>query len=283
MIEAIDSYYREHNSNVHRGAHTLSQEATALYEGARAKSPRHINAPTREIVFTRNITGAINLVAQSWGQAEPRPRRPHPPDGDGAPLEHRALVPDRRTDRRPARIRRGSTTTAGSTATTCPSASPASRRSSLSPMFERARHDQPGRRDRRRSQGRRRGDADRRCPVRPAPRPRHGRDRRRLLRLHRPQVLRPDRHRRPLRPARTAERAGALRGRRFDDQQGHEGQDHLGRGPGQARSRHPADRGSGRTRRGGRLDRRARHRRDRGPRARTRRVRDRQPEGSPRA
>ena len=69
VIEAVDRCYRDHNSNVHRGAHTLSQEATALYEGARAKVARHINAHTREIVFTRNITGAINLVAQSWGQA----------------------------------------------------------------------------------------------------------------------------------------------------------------------------------------------------------------------
>jgi len=69
VIEEIDRYYREHNSNVHRGAHTLSQEATGLYEGARAKIARHINAHAREIVFTRNITGAINLVAQSWGQA----------------------------------------------------------------------------------------------------------------------------------------------------------------------------------------------------------------------
>ncbi|MGK2931298.1 MAG: aminotransferase class V-fold PLP-dependent enzyme [Solirubrobacterales bacterium] len=69
VIEAVDRYYREHNSNVHRGAHTLSQEATELYEGARAKVARHMNAHPREIVFTRNITGAINLVAQSWGRA----------------------------------------------------------------------------------------------------------------------------------------------------------------------------------------------------------------------
>ncbi len=69
VIEAVDRYYREHNSNVHRGAHSLSQEATALYEGARAKVARHINADAGEIVFTRNVTGAINLVAQSWGQA----------------------------------------------------------------------------------------------------------------------------------------------------------------------------------------------------------------------
>ncbi len=69
VIEEMDRYYRQHNSNVHRGAHTLSQEATELYEGARAAVARHINATAREVVFTRNITGAINLIAQSWGQS----------------------------------------------------------------------------------------------------------------------------------------------------------------------------------------------------------------------
>jgi cysteine desulfurase/selenocysteine lyase len=73
VIEAMDRYYREHNSNVHRGAHTLSQEATEIYEGARGAVARHIGAATREVVFTRNITGAINLVAQSWGQQNLKP------------------------------------------------------------------------------------------------------------------------------------------------------------------------------------------------------------------
>lgn len=68
VIEAIDSYYREHNANVHRGVHTLSEEATNLYEGARKKVADHINASPREVIFTRSITGAINLVAQAWGQ-----------------------------------------------------------------------------------------------------------------------------------------------------------------------------------------------------------------------
>ncbi len=68
VIEAIDSYYREHNANVHRGVHTLSEEATNLYEGARKQVAAHINASPREVIFTRSITGAINLVAQAWGQ-----------------------------------------------------------------------------------------------------------------------------------------------------------------------------------------------------------------------
>ncbi len=67
VIDAVDEYYREHNSNVHRGAHTLSAEATGLYEGARSKVAGLLGAGTREIIFTRNVTAAINLAAQGWG------------------------------------------------------------------------------------------------------------------------------------------------------------------------------------------------------------------------
>jgi cysteine desulfurase/selenocysteine lyase len=67
VIEATDKFYREHNANVHRGVHTLSQEATDLYEGARRKLARFVNAPSdREVIFTRGTTEAINLVAQSY-------------------------------------------------------------------------------------------------------------------------------------------------------------------------------------------------------------------------
>lgn len=69
VIEAMDRYYREHNANVHRGAHTLSAEASDLYEGARGKVAGLLGAVPREIVFTRNVTAALNLVAQSWGSA----------------------------------------------------------------------------------------------------------------------------------------------------------------------------------------------------------------------
>jgi cysteine desulfurase/selenocysteine lyase len=67
VIEAVNRFYREHNSNVHRGAHVLSAEATALYEGARTKVAGLLGADRREIVFTRNVTAAINLAAQGWG------------------------------------------------------------------------------------------------------------------------------------------------------------------------------------------------------------------------
>ncbi|MDW8325371.1 MAG: cysteine desulfurase [Anaerolineales bacterium] len=70
VIEAMDAYYRRSNANVHRGIHTLAEEATALYEEARDRVQRFINAASRrEIIFTRNATEAINLVAQSWGRA----------------------------------------------------------------------------------------------------------------------------------------------------------------------------------------------------------------------
>lgn len=68
VLAAIDRFYRRHNSNVHRGVHRLSQEATEAYEGARASIAKHINAAeTAEVVFVRGATEAINLVSQSYG------------------------------------------------------------------------------------------------------------------------------------------------------------------------------------------------------------------------
>ena len=70
VLDAMDRYYRQSNANVHRGIHTLAEEATALYEGGREKVRRFINAGSvKEVVFTRNTTEAINLVAQSWGRS----------------------------------------------------------------------------------------------------------------------------------------------------------------------------------------------------------------------
>ena len=70
VIDAVADYARSHHANVHRGVHTLSQEATALYEGAREKVRRFVNAASlAEIVFVRGTTEAINLVAQSYGRA----------------------------------------------------------------------------------------------------------------------------------------------------------------------------------------------------------------------
>jgi cysteine desulfurase / selenocysteine lyase len=71
VVEAVDDYVTRSHANVHRGVHLLSQEATAAYEGARDRVRRFLNArSTREIVFVRGTTEAINLVAQSY--ARPR-------------------------------------------------------------------------------------------------------------------------------------------------------------------------------------------------------------------
>ncbi|OGX37385.1 MAG: cysteine desulfurase [Omnitrophica WOR_2 bacterium RIFCSPHIGHO2_02_FULL_68_15] len=69
VLNALDDYYRRYNSNIHRGIHLLSEEATAAYEGARETVARFLSAPAPEtLVFTRNTTEAINLVAQGWGR-----------------------------------------------------------------------------------------------------------------------------------------------------------------------------------------------------------------------
>ena len=73
VIEAMNNYYRLSNANVHRGIHALAEEATALYEGGRERVAKFINArTTKEIIFTRNTSEAINLVAYSWGRANIR-------------------------------------------------------------------------------------------------------------------------------------------------------------------------------------------------------------------
>ena len=74
VIDAISHYYETSHANVHRGVHRLSQEATDLYEGARETARRFVNAAsTREIVFVRGTTEAINLVAQSYARPRLQP------------------------------------------------------------------------------------------------------------------------------------------------------------------------------------------------------------------
>jgi cysteine desulfurase / selenocysteine lyase len=69
VIEAVNDYERHHHANIHRGVHTLSQEATALYESARDRLTEFANARSRnEIIFVRGTTEAINLVAQSYAR-----------------------------------------------------------------------------------------------------------------------------------------------------------------------------------------------------------------------
>ena len=73
VIESIPEFFRTSNANVHRGVHTLSEEATDLYEGARASVAGLIGAEPRDVVFTRNATESINTAAQAWGEANLEP------------------------------------------------------------------------------------------------------------------------------------------------------------------------------------------------------------------
>jgi cysteine desulfurase/selenocysteine lyase len=73
VIEAMDTFYRSYNANIHRGVYTMSEEATARYEEARGKVARFINARgSKEVIFVRNATEAINLVAYAWGRTNLR-------------------------------------------------------------------------------------------------------------------------------------------------------------------------------------------------------------------
>ena len=70
VIDAMDSYYRRSNANIHRGVHTLAEEATFMYEQARVKIAKFINAATaHQVVYTRNTTESINLAAYTWARA----------------------------------------------------------------------------------------------------------------------------------------------------------------------------------------------------------------------
>ena len=73
VLDAMDQYYERSNANVHRGTYQIAEEATAALEGARAKVARFIGAAApREVVFTKNATEALNLVAKAWGRANLR-------------------------------------------------------------------------------------------------------------------------------------------------------------------------------------------------------------------
>src|SRR5262249_19168476 len=91
VLEAKDTFYRTTYANIHRGVYELSETATTQYEGARVRIGAFINArSSREIIYTRNATEAINLVAYSWGRANLGP-------GDvilGSAMEHHSnLIP----------------------------------------------------------------------------------------------------------------------------------------------------------------------------------------------
>jgi cysteine desulfurase / selenocysteine lyase len=74
VIEAMDTFYQQSNANIHRGIHVLAEEATAMYESARERVAQFIGAPRpSQIIFTRNTTESLNMVAFSWGRAFLKP------------------------------------------------------------------------------------------------------------------------------------------------------------------------------------------------------------------
>ena len=70
VIEAMNKYYRETNANIHRGVYEMSVESTRLVDEARDQVAKFIGAKAEEIIFTRNTTESINLVAYSWGEEQ---------------------------------------------------------------------------------------------------------------------------------------------------------------------------------------------------------------------
>src|SRR5437867_38845 len=92
VLEALEEFYERHNANIHRAVYELAAEATEAYESARTKVATFIGAPggSREVVFTKSCTEAINLVAYAWGRA-------HLGDGDEivvSEMEHHSnLIP----------------------------------------------------------------------------------------------------------------------------------------------------------------------------------------------
>ena len=93
VLDALSEYYERHNANVHRGVHVLAEEATALYEGARDKVAAFINAPSRdEVIFTKNASESLNLVANMLGWADEPYRVDHETEIVITEMEHHSNI-----------------------------------------------------------------------------------------------------------------------------------------------------------------------------------------------
>ena len=260
VIDAVSGYYSRYTANVHRGIYRTAEEATAAYEGAREKTARFIGAPSaREIVFVRNATEAINLVASTWGRRSIGRGRHDRPDRDGAPFEPRSLaVPRARQGRRPrVRLDRRRGPPGPGELRRPPPNAPETRR--VHPRLEHARDDQPGALHGG-SRARGRGARPHRRRAGRAP-PAGGRRRagRRLLRVQRPQDARPHRLRRSLGAPRAPRGDAAVHGRRRDDPRGPPAVHGVQRRPLEVRGGHPGHRRGHRPGRGRRLPCGSRH------------------------
>lgn len=93
VLDALNEYYERHNANVHRGVYTIAEEATALYEGARDKVAAFINAPSRdEVIFTKNASESLNLVANMLGWADEPYRVDHETEIVTTEMEHHSNI-----------------------------------------------------------------------------------------------------------------------------------------------------------------------------------------------
>ena len=284
VLDALTDFYERHNANIHRATHQLGEEATEAYEGARIKVARFIGAADEtEVVFTKNISEAINLVAYSMGNASAGssgPARFRLGPGDEiviTEMEHHSnIVPWQLLCQRTGATLRWFGVTGGR------AAGPVRRRRAdhradqagrAGAPVQRARHHQPGPGDRRPGPRGRRAGARGRRPVGAAHAGGRGRARRRLPGLHRPQDVRPDRHRGALGAPGTAGGDAAVPRWRRDDRDRPDGAVHVRAAAAQVRGGHHADRAGGGPGRGDRLprrDRAGRHARARAAAARPR-------------
>jgi len=93
VLDVLSEYYERHNANVHRGVHVLAEEATAMYEGARDKVAEFINAPSRdEVIFTKNASESLNLVANMLGWADEPYRVDHETEIVITEMEHHSNI-----------------------------------------------------------------------------------------------------------------------------------------------------------------------------------------------
>ena len=279
MIEAMTDFYSTSYANVHRGVYVLAERATAALEGAREKVRALLNAPdVREIIFVRNATEAINLVAYSWGMNNLGP-------GDlvvVTELEHHSnFVPWQyiagNTGAQLAMIPLDEQGELDLSTLDAIAAQGNVKVVADEPGLELARDDQPRREARRVGARAGRDLRLRRRAVRAAHDGRRAGARRRLRRdLGTRCAARAASARSG--GARAARGDGAVPHRRPHDQLGALRQDDVGRAAAQVRGGHGADGGGRRLRRRDRLPPGRRLRRDRGARARARRVRARSPE-----
>ena len=130
VIDAMTTFMETSYAPINRSAYRLAAEATDAYEGARTAVRRFINAPRAdEVIFTKNATESLNLVAYSWGRANLRRRRRRRAHPHGAPRQHRAVAHAGQPNAASSCAGCRSPPTASSTSPTSPHCSTAPRRS----------------------------------------------------------------------------------------------------------------------------------------------------------